>query len=321
MRLVRLYDFPQKANPFAEDDVVLKIAVSPGDVPYHKYPMAREAIFDGIKRGLITPDTTVVEATSGNTGHAMATICTILGLKFVAVMANDVPGSKIDVIRALGDHVSVQTPNPGETTAECARRLGAQEGWYNPDQYSGEWNPRSHSKHLAPQLFEQTRISIFTTPGGTMGTSMGIAQYALAHGHTTRVIPVMCAEGQEVPAARTLSRVKKDIRLPWEKHFDEAKDLQFGTRRAAFLLSFLSWRHIPAQLGPSFGLAFVGMLKFLREQKATGTLDQFREADGKIYAVVFGPDDYRPYNALYLGERLYEGDFAGVNLLDLIDMA
>lgn len=324
MRLVRVFELPDEANPFAADGVVIKIAGASGETPYHKWPMAREGILDGIRKGLITPDTTVVEATSGNTGHAMATICTNLGLRFVAVVAKDTPGPKIDIIRALGDHVSVQMPDSGETTAECARRLGAQEGWYNPDQYSGEWNPRSHKEYLAPQLFKQTPISVFATPGGTMGTCLGIARYVQENNRRTKVIPVMCAEGQEVPAARTLSRVKKDIRLPWQEYFKET-DIQFGTRTASFALSFLSWRYVPTvQLGPSFGLAFVGMLKFLREQKAAGMLDQFREDDGNIYAVVFGPDDYRPYNNLYLGCRFYhDSEFAeGVptDLLKFIDL-
>ncbi len=316
--LVRMFSVPPEANPFVKDRVIIRVAAAPGEVPYHKYPMAREGILDGIRSGRIDRKTTVVEATSGNTGHAMGSICTVLGLDFIAIIAGDVPGSKIDVIRALGRNISIRTPERGETTAECARRLGAQDGWYNPDQYSGEWNPRSHRRHLAPQLFRQ-QISILVTPAGTMGTCTGIAQYATANNRRTKVVPVICAEGQEIPAVRTLSRVKKDVRLPWQEYFKET-DFQFGTRYASFLLSFLSWRFIPVQLGPSFGLAFVGALKFLREQKAAGTLDQFREADGNVYVVVFGPDDYRPYNGLYLASRLYDDDFTKEDLLDLVDL-
>ena len=322
-RLVRMFDLPREANPFAEDGVSIRVA-STGEMPYHKWPMAREGILDGIQRGRITPETTIVEATSGNTGHAMASVCNVLGLKFVAVVSGDVPGAKIDVIRALGGHVSVRTPDHGETTVDCARRLGAQPGWYNPDQYAGAWNPRSHKEHLGPQLFAHAPISVFVTPGGTMGTSLGVAQYARENDLHTRVIPVMVAEGQEVPAARTLSRVKRDIRFPWQEYFDEEKDLQFASRYASFLLSYLSWRLIPVQLGPTFGLSFVGALKFLREQKAAGTLDQLREADGKAHVVVFGPDDYRPYNGLYLALRLYDEDYSrGVpdDLLKLVDLA
>lgn len=320
MRLVRVFDWPTEVNPFAKDGVIIRIAAAPGEVPYHKAPMAREGILEGIQRRLITPETTVVEATSGNTGHAMAAICTALGLNFVAIVAGDVPSPKLDVMRALGRNISIRTPEKGETTVDCARRLGAQEGWHNPDQYGGKWNPRSHCEHLAPQLMEQTKMSIFAAPGGTMGTCMGIALRQRSLAIPATVLPVMCAEGQEIPAMRTLAKVKKDVRLPWQQHFAET-GIQFATRYAAFALSFASWRHIPVQLGPSFGAAFVGALKFLREHKAAGTLGQFREQDGKIYVIVFGPDDYRSYNGLYLAGPFYgEKDFSKANLLDLIDL-
>ena len=318
MRLVRVFDLPSEANPFAEDGVILRIAAAPGEVPYHKWPMAREGILDGIKKGLINQETIVVEASSGNTGHAMASICNSLGLDFAVVIPIDIPGAKIDVIRALGHGVSFAMPNRGETGAACARRLGAQEGWHNPDQYAGEWNPRSHETHLAPQLFGQTPISIFVAPGGTMGTCIGIARYARVHALSTKVVPVVCAEGEEVPAVRTLARVKKDIRQPWEQYLDEA-DIQSCTRREAFRLSFATWQLIPVQLGPSFGAALAGALKFIREHKTAGTLDQFRDSiSGEIYTVVFGPDDYRPYTGLYLGERLYDASL-GSNLLNFLD--
>lgn len=322
MRLIRIFELPDDVNQFAADGVVLKVAAAAGEAPYHKWSMGRDGILTGIREGLIVPGTTVVEATSGNTGHKMGIECNRLGLNFVAIIASDVPGTKIDALRALGGGVSVRNPDPGETTVECARRLGAQEGWYNPDQYGGEWNPRSHYEHLAPQLFGQTRVSIFALPGGTMGTSLGVGRYVRDKGLKTKVVPVMCAEGQEIPAARTLKRIKKDIRLPWEEFFTET-DIQFGTRYASFLLSYLTWRLIPVQLGPSFGLALVGALKFLRAHKNAMTLDQFRDSrDDKIHVVVLGPDDYRAYIDLYLALRLYDGEFArGVpnDLLSLVD--
>ncbi len=317
-RLVRVFDVPEEHNPFAKEDVALRVAAGFGEAPFHKWAMAREGIFEGVRNGRIAPDTIIVEATSGNTGHAMATVCTALGLHFVAVVNKDVPGSKTSIIRALGEHVSVQAPLPGETTVECARRLGSQPGWYNPDQYAGEWNPRAHEQYLAPQIFEQTPVSVFVAPGGTMGTVLGVDRYARAHGKHTKVIPVMCEEGQEVPAARTLSRVKKDIRIPWDKELKE-EDIRFGTRRESFALSFFSWRFLPVQIGPSSGLALAGALTFLQEQKIAGTLDQFREPSGKIVVVVFAPDDYRPYADLYLGENLYSREYINDTTPNLLD--
>ena len=317
-RLIRTFDVPGEYNPFVQDGVDLRVAAGFGEAPFHKWAMAREGILEGVRSGRITLGTSIVEATSGNTGLAMAAVCTALGLRFVAIVNKDVPGSKVDVIRALGEHVSVQAPLPGETTVDAARRLGSQPGWHNPDQYAGEWNPRAHEKYLAPQIFAQTEASVFVAPGGTMGTVLGVDRYARAHGIRTKVIPVMCEEGQEVPAARTLSRVRRDVRIPWDKELAEG-DIRFGSRRESFAMSFFSWRFLPVQMGPSSGLALAGTLTFLRERKIAGTLDPLREPNGKISVVVFAPDDYRPYADLYLGENLYDREYLGDTIPNLLD--
>ena len=303
MRLVRVSEeFPPELNPFVSDGVVIKAAGVPGEIPHSKSYMAREGIKDGIERGLIGLHTTVVEATSGNTGQGMASVCGALGVRFLAVMSGDVPHDKLNLIRVLGRRTGLHLVfDADETSVECARRLGTQADWYNPDQYSGAWNPRAHYTYLAPQLWGQTKISILAVPAGTMGTCLGLAMYAREKKLDTVIVPVLCAEGEEVPGARTLRSVQKDIRQPWKKFFRQ-KDLQFGTRHAAFYLSHLTWSHVTQQLGPSFGLALAGGLSFVQKHKSAGTLEQFRDKDGKIYMVVFGPDDCRPYTALYFGE-------------------
>ncbi len=325
LRLVRVSaELPSELNPFASDGVVFRAAAVPGETPHSKWVMAREGIMDGIKKGLIGPKTTVIEATSGNTGNAMSTVCNALGVRFVAAMSIDVPHDKIDAIRVLGRRTGLHLiSDTDETTVAYARRLGAKDGWYNPCQYDGEWNWKAHYCHLAPQLFGQAKqISILALPAGTMGTCIGLAKYARDRGLRTVVVPVLCAEGQEVPGVRTLSSVRKDIRQPWEKFFQK-KDLQFGTRHAAFYLSFLTWSHVTPHLGPSFGLGIAGAFSFLRKHKDVRTLEQFRDKeDGKIHVVVFGPDDCRPYLPLYFGALNRKTEFSPtippLNLLQML---
>lgn len=300
-RLVRIsMAFPPDLNPFFKDDVVMTSAGVPGEVAHSKSYMAYEGIKHGIKEGRIDSSTIIVEATSGNTGQAMAHICTALGLTFWPVIAGDVPQDKINAIRIFGKRVRPQLLfESDETTVEYARRLGSQLGYYNPDQYAMSWNWQAHYTYLAPQLWkQQPAISILVVPAGTMGTYCGLAAYVRDNNLGTKVVPVMCAEDEEVPGARTLASIRHDIRQPWNSSCSE-EDIQFGTRRAAFYLSYLSWGHVPQQLGPSFGLAYCGAINFLGKHKNAGTLDQFREPDGKVYVVLFGPDDYRPYTSLY----------------------
>jgi len=325
MRLVRVSrEFPPELNPFVRQNVVIKAAGVPGEAPHSKWIVAREGILDGIRHGFITPGMKkVVEATSGNTGNGMGIMCNILGIPFVAMMSGDAPQEKINAIRTLGRGTSLQLLfDSEETTVACARRLGRQDGWYNPCQYDGIWNPLAHFQYHAPQLWAaQGDMALLFVPGGTMGTPIGLSMYAREKGHRTKVIPVLCAEGQEVPGVRTLSSINEDVRQPWKEFFRE-EDLQFGSRHAAFYLSFLTWPHVPQMLGPSFGLAFTGALKFLRKHRNSGTLDQFRGNDGKIQVIIFGPDDYKPYMALYMGVLNRKTELSAKtmpNLMHIID--
>ncbi|MFM2330598.1 MAG: hypothetical protein RLZZ26_105 [Candidatus Parcubacteria bacterium] len=304
-RLVRLSaPLPAEMNPFAENDVTIRVAGVPGEAQHSKWVIAREAILQGIRLGYIDQDIAVIEATSGNTGDAMAQICNALDIRFTAVMSSDVPHDKIDAIRAIGRRTRVDVRSDAdETTVQYARRLGAHEGWYNPSQYDGDWNWRAHLEHLAPQLWaQQPHISLLFVPSGTMGTSIGLCTYVREKVLDTTIVPVLCAEEEEVPGARTLSSVQKDVRQPWRSFFQE-KDLQFGMRHESFFLSFLSWKYVMPHLGPSSGLAFAGALRFLGKHRDAGTLEQFKDREtGKIEVVVFGPDDCRPYRPLYFGE-------------------
>ena len=306
MRLVRMSTyFPPALNPFHDKGVTISAAGVPGDVRHSKWYVAREGILDGLKLGRITPDTHIVEASSGNTGDGLAGICNTLGLEITLILPGDTPGPKINAIRALGRYVNVETHSKaGQSATERARELGAQLGWYSPDQYAGEWNPNAHFKYLAPQLFDLQIPSLLFLPAGTMGTAMGLHRYSCEHKLETRIIPVVCAEGEEVPGARSLSRIERDVRLPWRGCFER---LWSGPRHESFLLSYLSWTHMPEQmLGPSFGLGYYGALSFLQCCVEESTLDGYRDANGRIHVVLFGPDDNRLYSDVYFSELTLE---------------
>lgn len=304
IRLVRLSRIlPPELNPFHNEGVTIQIAGVPGEAKHSKWIVARSGIYDGVLSGRITPDTTVIEATSGNTGEGLATVCNLLGVPFLAVMSSDVPQEKVDAIRIIGRRTGVHLmTDADETTVEYARRKGREDGYYNPDQYANAWNPDAHYTYLAPQVWkQQPKISILFPPGGTMGTYIGLARYARDRGTGTTVIPVVCAEGEEVPGARTLSSIKKDVRQKWQEYCSE-EDFVFGSRHLSFFLSFLTWSYLVPHLGPSSGLALAGAYQFLKTHRDAGTLEQFRQDDKKIRVVVFGPDDNRPYHGLYFGE-------------------
>jgi hypothetical protein len=303
-RLVRISEpFPDTFNPFAGDGVTIRAAGVPGEMEHSKTYLGREGLLDGIRSGAIRSDTIVHEATSGNTGHSMAKAANALGIQFCAHIPGDTPQEKINAMRVFGRYVLPELHfDPAESTVEKARRLGAQPGHYNPDQYGGRWNPDAHKRYLAPQLWRQARdISLLFVPGGTMGTAMGLASHARENGLATHVVPVMVDRGQEVPGARNRQRIDRDVRLDWRALFAEDA-VEYGPRHESFFLSFLSWQFVPQSLGPSFGLGLYGAFARLWKHKSAGTLDRYRDAAGQVHVVVFGPDDSRLYSQLYLAE-------------------
>lgn len=307
-RLVRVSSpFPEAFNPFARDRVVIRAAGVPGEMEHSKTYLGREGFLDGVRKGTIQRDTIVHEATSGNTGHSMAKAANALGVRFCAHIPGDTPQEKINAMRVFGRYVAPELHfDLAESTVEKARRLGAEPGHYNPDQYAGAWNPRAHQRYLAPQLFRQTgNVSLLFVPAGTMGTAMGLALCAREQRLGTRIVPVMVEGHGEVPGARNRSRIERDVRLDWPALFAD-DSLEYAPRHASFFLSFLSWQFVPQSLGPSFGLGLYGAFAHLWKLKKRNALDSLRDRDGNIDVVVFGPDDSRLYSPIYLAELSLE---------------
>lgn len=311
MRLVRVSrPFPPFLNPLFKKGVVMRAAGVPGSEARHsKWIVGREAIAYGIERGLIKQDTKIVEATSANTGDGIAETCTALGLEFYPVFNFDTPQPKVASMTIYGPHIHpLPHSDPNETTVERARKLGAQPGWFNPDQYGpGGWN-WGIQKVMARQWFTQVarKPRIVVLPAGTMGSSMGAYYAAQELGLDILVVPVVVRKGHEWPGGRTLARILRDIRNGWEKLF-LPEFLEDAPRYEAFNLSYQSWPFTPRPLGPSFGAALYGALHFLWKHDRAGTLDQFRDpADGKIYVDVFGPDENLLYIDIYPNVLTYE---------------
>jgi cysteine synthase len=302
-RIVRISTpFPDWLNPFWKDDVVIRAACIPGELEHSKVYVAREILLGPIRDGLVTQDTLIKEATSGNTGQGLAKICKALGVRCQLIVPAGTARGKVNAISVMGGGIEVVLhSDPAETIVERARREGGDSGCFNPDQY-GTWrNPHAHKKYLAPKLFQSAGpVSLLSVASGTMGTAMGLKQFVDEHGFSTQVVPVILEEHNEVPGARPLSKIEKDVRLPWKGLFSLA-DIERGTRHSSFLLAYYSWRFLPETLGPSFGLAYQGALRRLQKEKLSGGLGLLR-IGGRVEVIIVGVDTYLPYLDLFLGE-------------------
>ncbi|HWU75838.1 MAG TPA: cysteine synthase A [Rhodanobacter sp.] len=142
--------------------------------------LALAIILDAEQRGVLKPGQTVVEATSGNTGVALAAVCAARGYPFVAVMAESFSIERRKLIRAYGGKV-VLTPAAGRGTAMVvkAAELAKKHGWFLADQFENQANPAYHRNTTAPEIlrdFAGKRLDYFVTGWGTGGTLTGVGE-------------------------------------------------------------------------------------------------------------------------------------------------
>jgi cysteine synthase A len=137
-------------------------------------------IEDAERRGLLKPGQTVVEATSGNTGIALAMVCAAKGYPFVAVMVETFSIERRKIMRALGAKV-ILTPaaERGTGMVRKAKELAEKHGWFLARQFENEANPAYHRQTTGPEIlsdFAGRRLDYFVAGWGTGGTMTGAGQ-------------------------------------------------------------------------------------------------------------------------------------------------
>jgi cysteine synthase A len=142
--------------------------------------LAIAIIEDAERKGTLKPGQTVVEATSGNTGIALAMVCAAKGYPFVAVMAESFSVERRKVMRLLGAKV-ILTPaaERGTGMVKKAAELAKKHGWFLADQFNNEANPAYHRNTTGPEIlqdFAGKRLDFFVTGWGTGGTLTGAGQ-------------------------------------------------------------------------------------------------------------------------------------------------
>jgi cysteine synthase A len=142
--------------------------------------LAIAIIEDAERRGTLKPGQTVVEATSGNTGIALAMVCAVKGYPFVAVMADSFSVERRLVMRGFGAKV-ILTPaaERGQGMVRKAKELADKHGWFLARQFENEANPAYHRQTTGPEIladFAGKRLDYFVSGWGTGGTITGAGQ-------------------------------------------------------------------------------------------------------------------------------------------------
>lgn len=142
--------------------------------------LALAIILDAERRGLLKPGDTVVEATSGNTGVALAMVCAARGYKFVATMVETFSIERRKLMRAYGAKV-ILTPaaERGSGMVRRAKELAEEHGWFWASQFENPANPAYHRQTTAAEIlrdFAGRRLDHFVTGWGTGGTLTGVGE-------------------------------------------------------------------------------------------------------------------------------------------------
>jgi len=142
--------------------------------------LALAIVLDAEKKGLLKPGDTIVEATSGNTGVALAMVAAARGYKFVAVMTETFSVERRKLMRAYGAKV-ILTPaaERGSGMVRKAKELAEKHGWFLARQFENEANPAWHRNTTGPEILQDfvgKRLDYFVSGWGTGGTLTGVGQ-------------------------------------------------------------------------------------------------------------------------------------------------
>ncbi len=157
------------------------------------------------ERGDIKPGDTLIEATSGNTGIALAMAAAIKGYRMVLVMPEDLSIERAQTMKAFGAELLL-TPKSGgmEAARDLAEQMQKAGKGRVLDQFANADNPRIHYETTGPELWEQTdgRITHFVSAMGTTGTITGVSRFLKEKNAAVRIIGAQPQEGSRIPGIR-----------------------------------------------------------------------------------------------------------------------
>jgi len=159
----------------------------------------------GIESGLIKPDSKLIEATSGNTGIALAMIARLHNLHIELVMPENSTRERVLSMRAFGAVVTL-TPAEGsmEAAIDYARNKVDNEGYIMLDQFGNQNNPNMHYKTTGPEIWRDTegQVTHFVSAMGTTGTIMGVSRYLKEQNPNVTIVGAQPADGAKIPGIR-----------------------------------------------------------------------------------------------------------------------
>ena len=157
------------------------------------------------ERGEIKPGDTLIEATSGNTGIALAMAAAVKGYRMILIMPEDLSIERAQTMRAFGAEL-ILTPKSGgmEYSRDLAAQMARDGKGHVLDQFANADNPRIHVETTGPEIWAATKgkITHFVSAMGTTGTITGVSQFLKGKNPAIKIIGVQPQEGSRIPGIR-----------------------------------------------------------------------------------------------------------------------
>ncbi len=157
------------------------------------------------RSGRIAPGDTLIEATSGNTGIALAMVAAIKGYRMVLVMPENMSEERRAVMKAFGAKLILVSSEDGmETARDLAKAMEARGEGVVLDQFGNPDNPLAHYEDTGPEIWQDTdgKVTHFVSSMGTTGTIMGASRYLKSRNPSIQIVGVQPADGARIPGIR-----------------------------------------------------------------------------------------------------------------------
>jgi cystathionine beta-synthase len=259
---------------------------------------------DAERSGKLRPGGTIIEPTSGNTGHGLAMVAAIKGYKMIFVMPDKMSAEKISLLRAYGAEVVVCPTNVERESPQSyysvADRLSREvPGAFQPNQYFNPRNPEAHYATTGPEIWEQTegRVAVFVAGMGTGGTISGVAKYLKERKPSVHIVGAD-PEGSLYSgpiAPYKVEGVGEDF-IPGTMDIDIVDQIVQVSDKESFMAARRLAREEGILVGGSSGLALHAALVVAREREAGDVIVVLFPDTGRNYLSKFFNDEWMRQN-------------------------
>lgn len=261
-QFLRARTLPASLNPFW-NYFNMSAILAYGEFSHIKCVPAFQMMLEDSLNGRYEGMHTLVVDSSGNTGWAAARLAKAHGFKNVkVVMSADVPASKRDIFSAMSS-VEIILVSKGNSASARAIEEAQKPGHYHLNQYGHAGNVHGHELYTGPEIARvlDGNIGVIAIAMGSAGTAAGVGQYLHKKYPQAMVLGVRPKLGEQVPGSRDAKKMADVVTLPWQRSVTTVIEV---SRKEAFVATRSLWSAVEPQPGPTSGLAYVGLLQYLK---------------------------------------------------------